>query len=331
VATEVQVRTLTCAQALNEALKQEMRRDPAIYVAGEDVARYGGIFGVTAGLLEEFGEERVRDTPITESAIIGSAVGAAATGLRPVVELMFVDFIGVALDQLFNQAAKMRYMFGGKARLPLVLRTQCGGGMSAAAQHSQCLEAWFMHVPGLKVAVPSTPYDAKGLLVTAIRDDNPVVFIEHKMLYGVEGNVPEEPYAIPFGQADIKREGADVTVVATMLMVHKALAAAEQLSADGISVEVIDPRTLTPLDEDTIVESVRKTHRLVIVHEEVKRAGSGAEIAAVVAERALDYLDAPVQRVAAPFTPVPFSPPLEQRFIPDVPDIVKAVKAVVAA
>ncbi len=331
MATEVQVRTLTCAQALNEALKQEMRRDPAIYVAGEDVARYGGIFGVTAGLLEEFGEERVRDTPITESAIIGSAVGAAATGLRPVVELMFVDFIGVALDQLFNQAAKMRYMFGGKARLPLVLRTQCGGGMSAAAQHSQCLEAWFMHVPGLKVAVPSTPYDAKGLLVTAIRDDNPVVFIEHKMLYGVEGNVPEEPYAIPFGQADIKREGADVTVVATMLMVHKALAAAEQLSADGISVEVIDPRTLTPLDEDTIVESVRKTHRLVIVHEEVKRAGSGAEIAAVVAERALDYLDAPVQRVAAPFTPVPFSPPLEQRFIPDVPDIVKAVKAVVAA
>lgn len=199
------MRTLTFAQALNEALKQEMRRDPSIYVAGEDVGVYGGIFGVTAGLLEEFGEDRVRDTPITESAIIGSAVGAAAAGLRPVVELMFIDFIGVALDQLYNQAAKMKYMFGGKARLPIVLRTTCGAGMCAAAQHSQCLEAWMMHIPGLKVVVPSTPYDAKGLLITAIRDDNPIVFIEHKMLYGTEGEVPEEPYTIPFGQADIKK------------------------------------------------------------------------------------------------------------------------------
>lgn len=323
------MRTLTYAQALNEALRQEMRRDPMIYVAGEDVAKYGGIFGVTAGLLEEFGEKRVKDTPITESAIIGSAVGAAAAGLRPVVELMFVDFIGVALDQLFNQAAKMKYMFGGKARLPLVVRTECGAGMSAAAQHSQCLEAWFMHIPGLKVAIPSTPYDAKGLLITAIRDDNPVFFIEHKMCYGLEGDVPEEPYAIPFGQADVKRKGKDVTIVATMHMVHKALAAAEKLAAEGISAEVVDPRTLTPLDEETILGSVKKTHRLVIVHEEVKQAGSGAEIAALVAEKAFGYLDAPILRVAAPFTPVPFSPPLEKAFIPDETQIVAAVKQVV--
>jgi len=324
------MRTLTFAQALNEALKQEMRRDPTIYVAGEDVGVYGGIFGVTAGLLQEFGEDRVRDTPITESAIIGSAVGAAAAGLRPVVELMFIDFIGVALDQLYNQAAKMKYMFGGKARLPIVLRTTCGAGMCAAAQHSQSLEAWMMHIPGLKVAVPSTPYDAKGLLITAIRDDNPVVFIEHKMLYGIEGEVPEEPYTIPFGQADVKREGTDVTVVATMAMVHKALAAAEELAKDGISVEAVDPRTLTPLDVETIVNSVKKTHRLVVVHEAVKHGGAGGEIVASVVEEAFDYLDAPPKRVAAPFTPVPFSPVLEQAFIPSVEKIVAAVKEVVA-
>jgi len=325
------MRKLTFAGALNEALKQEMRRDPTIYVAGEDVGKYGGIFGVTAGLLEEFGEKRVKDTPITESAIIGSAVGAAATGLRPVVELMFIDFIGVSLDQLYNQAAKMKYMFGGKAKLPLVVRTTCGAGMGAAAQHSQSLEAWFMHIPGLKVAMPSTPYDAKGLLITAIRDDNPVFFIEHKMLYGIEGEVPEEPYTIPFGVADVKREGKDVTVVATAAMVHKALAAAEELAKEGIEVEVVDPRTLTPLDEEGIIASVKKTHRLVIVHEEVKRAGSGAEIAAVVAERAFDYLDAPIKRVAAPFAPVPFSPALESEFIPNEAKIVAAVKEVVGA
>jgi pyruvate dehydrogenase E1 component beta subunit len=323
------MRTLTYAGALNEALKQEMRRDPNIYVAGEDVGVYGGIFGVTAGLLEEFGEKRVKDTPITESAIIGSAVGAAATGLRPVVELMFIDFIGVAMDQLYNQAAKMKYMFGGKAKLPLVVRTECGAGMGAAAQHSQSLEAWFMHIPGLKVVIPSTPYDAKGLLITAIRDDNPIFFIEHKMLYGIEGEVPEEAYTIPFGQADVKREGTDVTIVATLSMVHKALAAAETLAEEGISVEVVDPRTLTPLDEEGIIASVKKTHRLVIVHEEVKRAGSGAEIAAVVAEKAFDYLDSPIKRVAAPFTPVPFSPTLESEFIPSEAKIIAAVKEVV--
>ncbi|MEW6266747.1 MAG: alpha-ketoacid dehydrogenase subunit beta [Thermodesulfobacteriota bacterium] len=319
---------LNFAQALNDALKIEMRRDPNVYVAGEDVGTYGGIFGVTAGLIQEFGEKRVRDTPITESAIIGTAVGAAVGGLRPVAELMFVDFIGVALDQLYNQAAKMKYMFGGKAKIPLVLRASCGAGIGAAAQHSQCLEAWFMHVPGLKVVMPSTPADAKGLLIASIRDDNPVVFLEHKMLYGLTGEVPEGEYTVPLGQAEVKRTGADVTVVATATMVQKSLEAAEKLAGEGISVEVVDPRTLSPLDEETILNSVRKTHRLVIVHEEVKFAGSGAEIAAMAAEKAFDYLDAPILRVAAPFSPVPFSQPLEQEFIPGTDKIVAAIRTV---
>jgi len=320
--------TMNIAQALNDAHIIEMERDPNIYVAGEDVGVYGGIFGVTGGLLDRFGSKRVRDTPITESAIIGTAVGAASAGLRPVIELMFVDFIGVALDQLYNQAAKMKYMFGGKAKIPLVLRAACGAGMGAAAQHSQCLEAWFMHVPGLKVVFPSTPYDAKGLLISSIRDDNPVVFLEHKMLYGVEGEVPAGEYTIPLGKADIKREGTDVTVVATGQMTHRSLSVAEKLAGDGISVEVVDPRTLSPLDEDAILSSVRKTHRLVIVHEEVKFAGSGAEIAALVAEKAFDYLDAPILRVAGPFTPVPFSPALETEFIPSEEKIMKAIRTV---
>ena len=318
--------TMTFAQALNNAHKLEMQRDPNIYVAGEDVGVYGGIFGVTGGLLDQFGDKRVRDTPITESAIIGTAVGAAAAGLRPVIELMFVDFIGVALDQLYNQAAKMKYMFGGKAKLPITLRTTCGAGMGAAAQHSQCLEAWFMHIPGLKVVMPSTPYDAKGLLISAIRDDNPVVFLEHKMLYGTQGDVPEESYLIPLGKADVKREGKDITVVATAMMVGRALSAAEKLAGNGISLEVVDPRTLSPLDEEAILNSIKKTHRLLIVHEEVKFAGSGAEIAAMAAEKAFDYLDAPIVRVAAPFTPVPFSPPLEQEFIPSEEKIIQAAK-----
>ncbi len=321
---------MTFAQALNDAHKVEMERDSNIYVAGEDVGIYGGIFGVTAGLLDQFGEKRVKDTPITESAIIGTAVGAATVGLRPVIELMFVDFIGVALDQLYNQAGKMKYMFGGKAKIPMVMRTTCGAGIGAAAQHSQCLEALFMHLPGLKVVMPSTPYDAKGLLIEAIRDDNPVVFLEHKMLYAMEGEVPEGDYTISFGQADIKREGKHVTVVATANMVHTALSAAEKLAADGISLEVVDPRTLYPLDMETIIASVKKTHRLVILHEEVKFAGSGAEIAAQVAEDAFDYLDAPILRVAAPFCPVPFSPPLEQAFIPSEQQLIDAVKKVMA-
>ena len=321
--------TMNFAQALNDAHRVEMTRDPNIYVAGEDVGTYGGIFGVTAGLMNDFGAKRVRDTPITESAIVGTAVGAAVGGLRPVVELMFVDFIGVALDQLYNQAAKMKYMFGGKAKIPMVVRAACGAGIGAAAQHSQCLEAWFMHVPGLKVVMPSTPADAKGLLISSIRDDNPVVFLEHKMLYGVEGEVPAGEYLVPLGKADIKRAGTDVTVVATARMVHNALEAAEKLAGEGISVEVVDPRTLSPLDEDTILDSVRKTHRLVIVHEEVKFAGSGAEIAALAAEKAFDYLDAPILRVAAPFTPVPFSMALETEFIPSADKIIAAVKSVV--
>ena len=321
---------MTFAQAIKDAHVVEMERDPNIYVAGEDVGVFGGCFGVTAGLLEQFGAKRVKDTPITESAIVGTAVGAACVGLRPVIEMMFVDFIGVALDQLYNQAGKMKYMFGGKAKIPMVMRTACGAGIGAAAQHSQCLEALFMHLPGLKVVMPSTPYDAKGLLIEAIRDDNPVVFLEHKMLYAMEGEVPEGAYTIPFGQADIKREGKDVTVVATANMVHTALGAAEKLAAEGISLEVVDPRTLCPLDGETIFASVKKTHRLVILHEEVKFAGSGAEIAAQVAEEAFDYLDAPILRVAAPFCPVPFSPPLEKAFIPSEQQLIDAVRKVMA-
>ena len=321
---------MTFAQAINSAHVVEMQRDPNIYVAGEDVGVFGGCFGVTAGLLDRFGEKRVKDTTITESAIVGTAVGAASAGLRPVIEIMFVDFIGVCLDQLYNQAGKMKYMFGGKAKIPMVLRAACGAGIGAAAQHSQCLEALFMHLPGLKVVMPSTPYDAKGLLIQAIRDDNPVVFLEHKILYAMEGEVPEGEYTIPFGQADIKREGSDVTVVATANMVHTALGSAEKLAADGISVEVVDPRTLYPLDMETIIASVKKTHRLVILHEEVKFAGSGAEIAAQVAEEAFDYLDAPILRVAAPFCPVPFSPPLEKAFIPSEEELIAAVEKVMA-
>lgn len=321
---------MTFAEAIRDAHIIEMERDPNIYVAGEDVGVFGGCFGVTAGLLERFGERRVKDTTITESAIIGTAVGAATAGLRPVVELMFVDFIGVALDQLYNQGGKMRYMFGGKAKIPMVMRAACGAGIGAAAQHSQCLEALFMHLPGLKVVMPSTPSDAKGLLIQAIRDDNPVIFLEHKMLYAMKGEVPEGEYTIPFGKADIKREGTDVTIVATANMVHTALGAAETLAREGISLEVVDPRTLYPLDGETIFNSVKKTHRLVIIHEEVKFAGSGAEIAAQVAEEAFDYLDGPIIRVAAPFCPIPFSPPLEKAYIPSAQQLIDAVKKVMA-
>ncbi|SDX90429.1 pyruvate dehydrogenase E1 component beta subunit [Acetomicrobium thermoterrenum DSM 13490] len=324
------MRKLTMRAAINEALRQEMRRDPNVYVIGEDVGVFGGCFGVTAGLIDEFGPERVVDTPITESAIVGNALGAAATGLRPVAEIMFMDFVGVTMDQIYNQAAKMRYMFGGKAKIPMVIRAACGAGGSAAAQHSQSLEAWFMHVPGLKVVAPSTAYDAKGLLISSIRDDNPVIFVEHKFIYDLEGEVPEDIYTVPLGKADVKRQGSDVTIIATMAMVHRALEAAEELSKEGISVEVVDPRTLQPLDGETIIESVKKTHKVVIVHEAVKFAGPGAEIAAMIAEEAFDYLDAPIKRVAAPFTPVPFSPVLEQEYIPSKEKIIAAVREAVA-
>jgi pyruvate dehydrogenase E1 component beta subunit len=324
------VRKITYREALREALREEMRRDSTVFLLGEDIGRYwGGAFKVTEGLAEEFGDERVRDTPISESAIIGAAVGATITGMRPVAEIMFGDLTALAMDQIANQAAKIHYMFGGQASCPLVIRTPFGAGVNIASHHSQSLEAWFMHVPGLYVAVPSTPYDAKGLLKTAIRGDNPVFFCEHKLLYPVEDEVPEEEYNIPFGVADIKREGADVTIVATLYMVHKALNAAKQLEKEGVDAEVVDPRTLTPLDKQAIIRSVKKTGRLVIVSEDCKTAGVSAEIAAMVAEEAVDYLDAPIKRVAEPDTPIPFSPPLEQYVIPDEKAIMKAVKKVV--
>ena len=307
-----------------------MRRDQSVFLLGEDIGRYwGGAFKVTDGLAEEFGDERVRDTPISESAIIGTAVGAAITGMRPVAEIMFGDLTALAMDQIANQAAKIRYMFGGQAKCPVVIRTPFGAGVNIASHHSQSLEAWFMHVPGLYVAAPSTPYDAKGLLKTAIRGENPVFFCEHKLLYPVQDSVPEDEYLIPFGVADVKREGSDVTVVATSYMVHKALKAAELLDKDGIDAEVIDPRTLTPLDRKTLVGSVKKTGRIVIVTEDCKSAGVSAEIAAAISEEALDFLDAPIKRVTAPDTPIPFSPPLEQFIIPSEQSIVQAVKAVV--
>ena len=323
------MRKITYREALREALREEMHRDPTVFLLGEDIGKFwGGAFKVTEGLAEEFGDERVRDTPISESAIIGTGVGAAITGMRPVAEIMFGDLTALAMDQIANQAAKICYMFGGQAKCPLVIRTPFGAGVNIASHHSQSLEAWFMHVPGLFVAMPSTPYDAKGLLKTAIRGNNPVFFCEHKLLYPAVGEVPEEEYTVPFGVADVKREGSDVSVVATSYMVHKALRVAEAFQKEGLNVEVIDLRTLTPLDRQAIVKSVKKTGRIVIVSEDCRTAGVGAEVAAVVAEKALDYLDAPVKRVCEPDTPIPFSPPLEQYVIPDEKRITKAIKEV---
>jgi pyruvate dehydrogenase E1 component beta subunit len=324
------MREVTVRDALREALREEMQRDITVFLLGEDIGRYwGGAFGVTKGLAEEFGDERVRDTPISESAIIGVGVGAAITGMRPVAEIMFGDLSALAMDQIANQAAKIRYMFGGQAKAPLVIRTPFGAGVNLASHHSQSLEAWFMHTPGLYVAVPSTPYDAKGLLKTAIQGNNPVFFVEHKLLYPVKGLIPEEDYTVPFGVADVKREGSDVTIFATLYMVHRALAAAEKLNKEGVSVEVVDPRTLSPLDKSKIVKSVKKTGRLIIVSEDCKTAGVSAEIAAIVAEEAIDYLDAPIKRVAEPDTPIPFSPPLEQFVTPNEESIIKAVKEII--
>lgn len=324
------MRKITYRDALREALREEMAKDNSIFIIGEDVGRYWkGAFKVTKGLAEEFGDERVRDTPISESAIVGVAAGAAITGMRPVAEIMFGDLSTLAMDQIANQAAKLRYMFGGQTSVPMVIRMPFGAGVNIAAHHSQSLEAWFVHTPGLEIAMPSTPYDAKGLLKTAIRNDNPVMFFEHKLLYPIEGPVPEEEYTVPFGVADVKRDGEDVTLVATLYMVHKALAVAERLSKQGIDLEVIDPRTLFPLDKKTLINSVKKTGRLAIVTEDCKTGGVSAEIAAIVAEEALDYLDAPIKRVAEPDTPIPFSPPLEQFVLPDEERIIKAVKEIV--
>jgi len=315
-------------RAVTEALREEMARDENTFIIGEDVGAGDGAFSATRGLLQEFGERRIKDAPISESAFVGLAFGAAMTGLRPIVEIMFLDFLTVCMDQIVNEIAKARYMFGGQFKVPLTIRTPAGAARSAGPQHSQCLEAWFAHVPGLKVVMPSTVYDVKGLLKSSIRDDNPVLFIEHKSLYALKGEIPEEEYTVPLGQADIKREGSDVTVVATAKMVHEAMTAADKLAADGISVEIVDPRTISPLDKETILNSVKKTGRIVLAQEAVKTGGFGSEIAAIIAEEALDYLDAPIKRVGAPFTPIPFSRPLEEFYLPNSEDIIRAVKEI---
>jgi pyruvate/2-oxoglutarate/acetoin dehydrogenase E1 component len=338
---ETATRTMTYQQAINEALQIAMREDPTVVLLGEDIAggamvdhlvnddAWGGPMGVTKGLVQEFGRNRVLDTPITEAGFIGAAVGAAATGLRPVAELMFVDFFGCCMDQIFDQGAKLRYMFGGKARCPVTIRTQIGAGVSAAGQHSGCHYSVFTHMPGIKCVVPSTPADAKGLLLTAIRDDDLVMFFENKVLYGTKGEVPEGNEGIPLGVADVKREGADLTIVAISRMVNQALAAADALSAEGIEVEVIDPRTLSPLDDETILSSVAKTHRLLVVDEDNPRCSAATDIAAMVADRGFDALDAPIKRLTAPHTPVPFSPPLEQFYVPSAERIADAVREIV--
>ncbi len=323
------IEELTYREAIREALREEMRRDKDVFLLGEDIAEFGGSYKVTLGLLEEFGPERVRNTPLSEAAIIGAAIGSAIVGMRPIAEIMYVDFTPLCMDQIVNQAAKIRYMSGGQAKVPLVIRTQGGTGRSSAAHHAQSLEAWFVHIPGLKVIMPSTPYDAKGLLKAAIRDDNPVIFIEHKLLYSIKGPVPKAEYIVPLGKADIKREGNDITIVATSRMVGKALLAARELEKKGISVEVIDPRTLVPLDKEAIASSVKKTGRLLIVHEACERGGIGAEIAAEIIKEAFNYLDAPIERLGASNTPIPFAPELESFVIPNVDNIIKKAKELV--
>ena len=319
-------RRLTFAEAIKEALAEELRRDPTVFVIGEDVAEAGTPFKVLSGLVEEFGTSRVIDSPISEAGIAGIGVGAAMTGMRPVVDIMFGDFSTLVMDQMVNQAAKTHYMSGGKLKAPMVLRTTLGAGRRSAAQHSQSLHAWFSHVPGLKVVIPSTPYDAKGLMKTAIRDDNPVVFFEDKMMYRLQGPVPEEEYTIPLGVADVKREGADVTLVATSSMVHVAMSAAEKLHEIGIEAEVIDPRTLYPLDKEALIESAKKTSRAIIIDEGYERYGVTAEIAAVIADGAFYYLDAPVKRMGAMDVPIPFSPGLEDLTIPSEAQVVEMAK-----
>jgi acetoin:2,6-dichlorophenolindophenol oxidoreductase subunit beta len=336
-------RIMTYREAIREAIQWEMRRDPSVILIGEDVAggaathleeegedAWGGELGVTKGLVQEFGRDRVRDTPVSEAAFIGAAVGAAATGLRPIAELMFVDFFGVCMDQIFNQAGKLRYMFGGKAKVPLVIRTVYGAGARGAAHHSATLYSVFAHMPGLKVVAPSTPANAKGLLLAAIRDDDPVIFFEHLMLFDSSGPVPEGEYVVPLGKAEIARTGKDATVVAIGRMRVFALQAAERLAESGVDVEVIDPLSLSPLDESSILESVKKTHRLVVVDEDNPRCSVASDIVALAAQKALYYLDAAPQTVTAPHAPVPFSPPLEDAYIPGPAEIVAAVRATIA-
>lgn len=319
-------REITIKDALNEAIREEMERDDNVIIMGEDIGSYGGVFNVTNGLLDQFGKERVIDTPISEAGFSGAGLGAAMTGLRPIVEIMWIDFTFVALDQILNQAAKMAYMSGGQTKVPIVFRTQGGGGRGNGAQHSQSLETIFAHVPGIKVVMPSSPYEAKGLLKAAIQDDGPVMFIEHKMMYGMKGEVPEIDYVIPIGKANIVQEGSDITIVSISRGVEFALDAANELANEDISCEVIDLRTLTPLDTETVIESVKKTNRLVIAHEAVRSYGWGAEVSSIIQEEAFDYLDAPVYRVGAEETPIPFNLNLEKEMLPQVKDIVDAAK-----
>ncbi len=320
---------LSYREAVRDALVQAMRRDDDVFVMGEDIAEMGGSMGVTVGMLDEFGPERVRNTPISEMALVGTAIGAAVQGMRPVAEVMYEDFLTLAAEQIVNQAAKHRYMSGGQMTVPVTIRTQGGAGWSPGAQHAQQLEAWFCHVPGLKVVFASTPEDVRGLLWSAIYDDNPVVFFEHRTLYPIKGQVPETLEPIPLGKARVHREGEDVTVVAIGRLVHDALAAAEQAEAEGISVEVLDPRTLLPLDEPAIVASVQKTNRAVVAHEAVTRMGFGAEVAAVIQYQAFDYLDAPVERVGSKFSPLPFSPVMEEYVVPHAQDVLEAIRRTV--
>jgi pyruvate dehydrogenase E1 component beta subunit len=321
------MREITYLEAVREAMTQEMERDSNVFLIGEDIGEYGGAFQVTYGMLEKFGPERVLDTPITELALTGAATGAALIGMRPIAEIMFMDFTTLASEQLVNQAAKLRFMFGGQSTVPMVLRTPAGSGTGAAEHHSQSFENWFVHVPGLKVVMPSTPYDVKGLLVASIRDNNPVVFVEHKLLYKTKGDVPEEPYEVPLGKADVKREGKDLTIVAYSIMAHKSLQAAEELSKEGIDVEVVDPRTLRPLDAETIVNSIKKTGKVLIVHEAVKTGGFGGELAGVIAEsEAFGYLEAPIIRLAGKEVPIPYNRNLEQASVPQVEDIVEKAR-----
>jgi acetoin:2,6-dichlorophenolindophenol oxidoreductase subunit beta len=324
--TNAGVREITLGQAIREAIAEEMRRDPCVFIMGEDVAEAGTPFKVLSGLVEEFGTSRVIDTPISEAGITGLGVGGAMTGMRPIVDIMFGDFLGLAMDQIVNQAAKVHYMSGGKLKVPLVVRTTMGATRRTAAQHSQSLQAWVSHVPGLKVVMPSTPYDAKGLLKTAIRDDNPVIFFEDKMMYQLKGLVPDGDYTIPFGVADIKRPGVDITIVATSSMVQIALAAAELLEKLDISVEIVDPRTTFPLDKDTLIASAKKTSRAIVIDEGYERYGVTAELAAVIAEGAFYYLDAPVKRMGAMDVPVPFSPVLEDLTVPTAASVVEVAK-----
>lgn len=324
-------RVIMYREALNEALRAEMRRDPTVFIMGEGIGQRGGSYKVTVGLLDEFGPKRIIDTPISEASFTGAGVGAAITGMRPIAEILFVDFTSLIIDQIANQAAKYKLMTGGRGRVPMVLRTQGGVGSGLAAQHSQSLEALFYHIPGLKVVMPSTPYDAKGLIASSIRDDDPVIFIEHKMLYMNEGVVPEAEYTIELGKGDIKRAGKDATLIAWSGMIPRSLASAEKLAEDGIDVEVVDPRTLVPLDKELIIESVKKTEHVVIVQEAIRRGGVASDIASIIQAEAFDYLDAPIEIVAGRNTPIPFNRKLEQACIPQELDIIEAVKHAVYA